>query len=454
MKSYTFWTLASLAGAIGAAFLLSSASSSKREKPLQKPNSKKIFSRKSSTLQKIVQKNVDLWLAFSGEEQGNLAPCGCSEGLLGGLMRRDSLLQFLRKCTPVLPVAMGDWLERPNRHGQIKLKYLQQAASKMRYSLACLGELDLALWKARLSLPVPRPLAANVFTGAKPLFSSYRVVEVSQKRLGFIGVLGKEFLPDTIALGLELKDPLQVSAKVAQRLRPQVDFLILLWHGTPPSNPPTWADLTVGGHRSEKFFFDSKKKLLRTVQKAKGVALIGLRFLEDEVRMERFQEGYLDDFVPDSPRMLRLYRRYVQEVAQAGLSIEKERRFAQGVFYVGSQRCLACHSYAANVWKNSAHAHAFATLKQKGQHKNPDCLTCHTVGYRYYTGYENEQLTSHLKNVGCESCHGPGSEHVRLPQKGYGRTRGKATCLLCHTPDNSPKFRFSQYYPKIRHSSP
>jgi hypothetical protein len=97
--------------------------------------------------------------------------------------------------------------------------------------------------------------------------------------------------------------------------------------------------------------------------------------------------------------------------------------------YVGSERCGDCHAHAYNVWAKSRHAHAYDTLVND---KNPslrqfdgECVVCHTVGFKYNTGYYDPprgataaQIAKHNKkllNVGCENCHGPGSEHTNNP---------------------------------------
>ncbi len=83
--------------------------------------------------------------------------------------------------------------------------------------------------------------------------------------------------------------------------------------------------------------------------------------------------------------------------------------------YVGSDACAECHNTAPlqthSGWLDTAHAKAFATLKNIGQEKNSSCLPCHTVGYGA-GGYVDEATTPHLTNVQCENCHGPAGDHV------------------------------------------
>jgi hypothetical protein len=92
-------------------------------------------------------------------------------------------------------------------------------------------------------------------------------------------------------------------------------------------------------------------------------------------------------------------------------------------FYAGSAECAKCHKEAHAVWTASGHSKAFTTLAKA---TNPslrqfdgECLVCHTVGYQYLTGYNDPpaepQREAHnlsLRDVGCESCHGPSGEHA------------------------------------------
>src|SRR6201987_2004738 len=64
----------------------------------------------------------------------------------------------------------------------------------------------------------------------------------------------------------------------------------------------------------------------------------------------------------------------------------------------------------------------------------PTCDGCHSVNYNVQT----KQVTEW--NVGCEKCHGPGSEHVAHPTKSnivnpgpLDYVRGNDVCMQCHT---------------------
>ena len=79
--------------------------------------------------------------------------------------------------------------------------------------------------------------------------------------------------------------------------------------------------------------------------------------------------------------------------------------------------------------KKTRHAHAYDTLVKARDPKlrqfDGECIACHTVGFKHHTGYQDpppgatpKQVEKHnlkLLDVGCESCHGPGSAHANNP---------------------------------------
>lgn len=106
---------------------------------------------------------------------------------------------------------------------------------------------------------------------------------------------------------------------------------------------------------------------------------------------------------------------YLQHYAQTKHPMQIQPQFA-GAKYVGSETCKKCHEFAYQVWQNSKHARAFQTLvnakRPSLRQFDGECVICHVTGFEYLTGYRNDQATPQLKDVGCESCHGPGSIHA------------------------------------------
>jgi hypothetical protein len=133
-------------------------------------------------------------------------------------------------------------------------------------------------------------------------------------------------------------------------------------------------------------------------------------------------------------------------VALADVRPKPVRAGAPG--YVGSQRCGDCHAPALAWWKGHAHGHAYATLEQRNKQFNLSCVGCHVTGYNQPGGatvVHNEGLT----DVGCESCHGPGSLHAGDPDvdadKNVTRAVAEPVCKQCHNPEHSDRFAYDAY---------
>ncbi len=148
-----------------------------------------------------------------------------------------------------------------------------------------------------------------------------------------------------------------------------------------------------------------------------------------------------------------------------------------GLAYVGSNQCKTCHRKQYKSWKKGKKFNALAPLlpgnaieiKQKydlnpqtDYSKDERCLKCHTTGLGHEGGYAIPNATDEktvrkmrrVANVGCESCHGPGSQYISLhqeimtanrkykPEEIYAkglRRIGESVCLTCHN-DTSPTY--------------
>ena len=96
---------------------------------------------------------------------------------------------------------------------------------------------------------------------------------------------------------------------------------------------------------------------------------------------------------------------------------------------IGAPKCKACHKAKTGdqwkIWTESAHARAFETLASAASRKiaadrgigdpqqEEECLKCHTT--RVFLGVDvpvsEKGKYADNEGVGCESCHGPGSDY-------------------------------------------
>lgn len=142
--------------------------------------------------------------------------------------------------------------------------------------------------------------------------------------------------------------------------------------------------------------------------------------------------------------------------------------------YIGSTACGACHKgpsmgYQFSLWRTSKHAQAYAVLatpkafevvKERGietePQASPECLKCHSTLFHEPAGGTPE---SYMQGVGCEACHGPGSEYAyeavmtdpRAAKSAGLREVTKEVCVGCH---ESEKFDYEEALKKIAHPTP
>lgn len=148
-----------------------------------------------------------------------------------------------------------------------------------------------------------------------------------------------------------------------------------------------------------------------------------------------------------------------------------------GPKYVGNKKCIGCHKTQYQAWKEDYHAKAFDDLKpgtkveaktkcnldpDKDYTTDASCLECHATGYG-----KPAMKNAKLDTVGCESCHGPGSNYRNVKimnKKKYEADRAtqhklaleaglvapdEALCVACHN-DRSPTWKGFDYDKMIK----
>jgi hypothetical protein len=120
--------------------------------------------------------------------------------------------------------------------------------------------------------------------------------------------------------------------------------------------------------------------------------------------------------------------------------------------FVADTECKLCHTTQYSHWRHTKHAQAYLTLVEKRRNYAPECLSCHVVGFRL-ADVRIDQLKKY-GGVQCESCHGPGKEHVNLRGNTKMPTlRTVEECETCHDAERSLNFRsrFGQAFKVVKH---
>ena len=409
-------------------------------------------------------------LFLSGGEFGYLKPCGCSEGQVGGISRRDSLLtKFREQGVSVIPIATGNLILDASRQSEIKADIGFFALADMGYIAYNVGQYDLQLGIAYLTslseenkLPL---LSANLYRGTSRVFEPYilRTAKLSEgvMTIAVVGLMTPNHATYAQNLGLQIVDPKEVLKTLKYKLTETADVIVCLFSGTtseaaalrksfPMLDVIVVSNEKTGATRSSLLVHplvdtDVKGKCIYSMKIHKGIA--------GKLVVEKAQRHLLDEKIPDSSRMTQLLELYQEMVAAENLAeLTPRKQKKTGPQFMGTAACKTCHIDEWESWKETKHAHAYHTLEVAGHETDPECLTCHTVGFGVSSGFISVEKTPNHVDVGCENCHGAGSIHAEHPeQKNYGTIK-KKLCVTCHTTENSPKFDIEVYFPKVVHS--
>ncbi len=147
--------------------------------------------------------------------------------------------------------------------------------------------------------------------------------------------------------------------------------------------------------------------------------------------------------------------------------------------YIGSHTCGECHKgpakgYQFSKWRMSAHARAYSVLATDKAYKiakkqglkdspqsSPECLKCHSTAY-HEPAKGDVEFYSLSEGVGCEACHGAGSNYYpeaimtdARAAKAVGlKEVTRQTCLECHKDTKDKPFDFEKELKKIAHPDP
>jgi hypothetical protein len=212
---------------------------------------------------------------------------------------------------------------------------------------------------------------------------------------------------------------------------------------------------------------NDKTMLVQVGRRGKTVGALGL--FPDEARKLRFHLVTLDSAndSPESPMKKIIEGEYRSMLKAAGV-VETFPRHdyaagTAGATFIGAETCKTCHPNTYMKWSTTKHAQAYVSLEKDLRPDvvfDAECITCHTTGFEYNSGWRSAAATPQLRGNQCENCHGPASKHISDPRNVDYRTTLKVSaeqadknglCIRCHDEDNSPKYDFKIYYGQIIH---
>ncbi|MBY0372024.1 hypothetical protein K2X33_15170 [bacterium] len=440
-----------------------------------------------------------------GDRHGEVKPCGCPRVQLGGMTRlfayadahqaaqgtqffADSGNSFFS--LPTLP---------PTRQEDEKARaeLIADAYRMLGVSALVPGKRDLTLGQETLRQLAERAgialLAANLKDAVgKPVFTRQQVFERDGIKVGITGVVDAEaaWAPWQI-------DP--NGAKDALRaLKAQGAQLTVL--------------MIQKAEQAGKYnHLGYDLELLAPVEEGKSVA-----YASWDLGTGKVTDSAHEELTPEWEKPGRFTAVYDRHLAQAKESTVGKAaapvKTVKGAWDAQAHRCQECHAKQYDFWQGTKHASAYLVLFAKDQHFDPECISCHTLGYGSSKGFTDiasplrrageaprkagempfvegffkdifsedtgkgaldsrvepkryaalkERYHASLKKwtdentgskvylgVQCEHCHGNRTGHPGPSFKRVGKVQPKS-CTSCHQPPHDPSFNFAERQPKV-----
>lgn len=372
----------------------------------------------------------------------------------------------------------GDLFGQRNRKDQQATEFLCEQTVALGVDAVGFGESDL-----NYGLPFLRQMmdkykmpftCANVRDGKKGelILPEFRVVTKNGIRFGIVSVLDPSqkiisMNPDEGEYRID--DPLTTLREVLPRLRKQCDSVVLIAHtgedvAANLASELVGIDIILVGHtfkslETERIVHDAV--MLAAVHEGRfiGRADVSIDGGTGKVMAVEVTMGDLDEKIADEPTMAQKVAGFKDQIEQAKAEARKQFPRDKGSAdeeFLGTVNCRSCHETIYANWHDSDHARAHNSLRPISMENEAECLVCHTTGYRYLGGYDEEGATRHLVNVQCEACHGYGTTHAR---DGKWLKQAKNSCTECHdeakrtcpAEAKGQTFNYASYWEKIKH---
>lgn len=417
-----------------------------------------------------------LAIFVAADVRGQIAPCGCSEAMRGGLAKAAAIVEKTRAAgIPSLFVDAGDALFERTGFGadeavgeRRRAQAIADSYRAMRVGAQFAGPLDDALgadFRQSLGLPEMRQGDTRLLEAGRwkvGVVSGRSVAELSQGAakvrgggarfvLGLFagnpadaeGATGVDLVvagqaPEAIGTEWEdgrlLRGPVPV-AQVQSRGRS------LLRADVSPGPDAAAVQLARGQGDAERELNAQGQRieLLRRELGTPGLSAERKRLLDarlhelvqrseqltTQAQQTALQPGTftvrfvpVEAALPEDPAVQKIIADYDRDVAELNLAWAKEHGEpcpppGKGqAAYVGNEACRSCHPAPFTVYEKTGHARAYATLESVQKQYRLDCVACHVIGFQQAGGVCRVDQVDGRKNVGCENCHGPGSLHV------------------------------------------
>ncbi len=408
-------------------------------------------------------------LFFTTRLQGTIAPCGCTMDPLGGI---DRLAAVVKETPGATFLDVGERLLDPNHHSgcedpdkkevlltTLKRLGIQETASdgsgvsyfqmgKVKIALSAVPKTQLETLKlAKPDLLIWGGATADALLNPFQLANGLWVFSAGSQGQ-YLGKL-EFFNTDQQKSG-----PLELDTRSFKRvaeieiIKKRIDAL----KAKPPSGFVTAR-------------IDSAQSELKALGSIKDTPLPGPHMRFSSITINR---NIKPD--PEITAMVLAYEKKLPERLNACEGqIDCPKPIPGQPVYVGAESCKTCHAPAYEFWQKavvkvkaknqagkmidrlSGHSIAWKTLQDANKTLDRNCIGCHSAGFMEPGGYCKAKDVDPFKNVQCESCHGPGSLHVKAGDRTkIRRAVPESHCRSCHHVPHIPTEASFVYEEKLK----
>lgn len=404
----------------------------------------------------------DAVLLLTGGNHGRLEMCNCGGVMPGGLTRRGGLLASYRAAFPsTLAIDLGDlfWIE-PD---PVREEFLFRGLDMLGYDAVVPGDTEWSTPPAQLRQSLAGKSLPLLSTNVRLRDGSVPAEPVLRRQCGgcdlavlaYVGEEAFRFAPAEAKARLQRDSDEAFARRVAELKAAGCTVVVLVHDDLEQAEALARAvpaiDVIVRGHTSgtDSVLDGSGPVPITRIGGPDVVGALALQRRDDGRLQAAWRVELLNEDWPADLRMQDLYQAYTHAAMRQAMDAHR----AEGLRYASSETCGRCHATELAAWRRTDHAHAWQTLVDAGRPGDPECLMCHTSGFRTEHGFTAPAQTPQLSNVNCQDCHRfDVDEHVSGGRRVEGflaPTIGEDLCRSCHTTVNSRDFHYESYRGRI-----
>ena len=359
-------------------------------------------------------------ILYTGGTKSHLEPCGCYQEQSGGLPRRAYIVEQIRQYgIPTLLVDAGNIFDGKEEIDAKRCQVNLKAMSAIGYDAVSLSQADLSY--------------GNTYLSQQRAVATFPFLASTQNDFTQPSII-KSVGQHTIAFVTDVVHNKQTTS--------QASVVVALGN----SEASEYIDVVIQPNEVESTESESGTLYVGSKPEGKTLGFLALWIGSDGALTGHYAAQLsLTGEVGESEPVRQLLTDFYQEASQSSdlmpLFADQHLEQDQQNGYVSATACQRCHQQEYLQWSATRHAFAYETLLKKERYFDSGCVSCHTTGFGYSTGFQIGDHDSTLKGVQCETCHGPGKQHVGNPKKSNIRSGADTSlCLPCHDTKHSPGF--------------